>query len=151
MSKKSVPERITLTEKDLDGLVSRLEANELSDDDVSILKDVLLFSDWMQDSLSKKELTIAKLRNLFGIKTEKKSVPYRVMMTWTLPRSQNPLHPVAVKKNNPQSPVITIRQQIMGVMAQMIILAVSKLKSIMSLFLVVIIALVARIIIQYPG
>lgn len=81
MSKKHVPERITLTEKDLDGLVSRLEANELSDDDVSILKDVLLFSDWMQDSLSKKELTIAKLRNLFGIKTEKKSVPYRVMMT----------------------------------------------------------------------
>ena len=48
MSKKNVPERITLTEKDLDGLVSRLEANELSDDDVSILKDVLLFSDWMQ-------------------------------------------------------------------------------------------------------
>ena len=47
MSKKNVPERITLTEKDLDGLVSRLEANELSDDDVSILKDVLLFSDWM--------------------------------------------------------------------------------------------------------
>ena len=73
MAKSSSDAKITLSDEELLGLESRLELNQLTSSDLVILKNVLSFNGWLQDQLEEKSVSILKLRNLFGIKTEKKS------------------------------------------------------------------------------
>lgn len=73
MAKSSSDAKITLSDEELLGLKSRLELNQLTSSDLEILKNVLSFNGWLQDQLEEKSVSILKLRNLFGIKTEKKS------------------------------------------------------------------------------
>jgi hypothetical protein len=73
VAKSSSDAKITLSDEDLLGLESRLELNKLTSSDLEILKNVLSFNGWLQGQLEEKSVSILKLRNLFGIKTEKKS------------------------------------------------------------------------------
>jgi len=72
--KSSSDAKIILSDEDLLGLETRLELNQLTSADLEILKNVLSFNGWLQEKLEDKSVSILKLRNLFGIKTEKKSL-----------------------------------------------------------------------------
>ena len=74
MVKSSSDAKITLSNEDLLGLETRLGLNQLTSTDLEILKSVLSFNGWLQGQLEDKSISILKLRTLFGIKTEKKSL-----------------------------------------------------------------------------
>ena len=74
MAKSGSDAKITLSDEELLGLENRLELNQLTSSDLEIIKDLLSFNGWLQDKLADKSVSILKLRNLFGIKTEKKSL-----------------------------------------------------------------------------
>lgn len=73
MGKKSRPEQIKLTAKQVKNLEVKLQNNQLEQEDVNILISVLTFYLWLQEQLSKAKLTITRLKKIFGFKREKLS------------------------------------------------------------------------------
>jgi hypothetical protein len=71
--KKSVPERIDLTEKEAEQLINRINSSGLSNDDQTILIGILHFCLWLQLKLTEAKITIRKLSKIFGISSEKRS------------------------------------------------------------------------------
>ena len=77
MSTTAKPEKIQLTAEEANSLKFRIIQinNEiLSEADKKILTGLISFSIWLGDQLDLAKLTILKLRTLFGIKTEKKTL-----------------------------------------------------------------------------
>ena len=75
MSTTAKPEKIQLTAEDAEALKFRImENNLLSEADKKILTGLISFSIWLGDQINLAKLTIFKLRTLFGIKTEKKTL-----------------------------------------------------------------------------
>lgn len=74
MAKKDneVPERITLSSKEMKALENRLRDSSLDKKDISTLLGVLAFVVWIQARLSRSKLTIKRLCNLFGFTSEAK-------------------------------------------------------------------------------
>lgn len=68
------PQRIELTTDQVDALLNRLKGSELSEEDRSLLSEVVQFSLWLQQGLEHSEINLAKLRHIFGILAEKKSL-----------------------------------------------------------------------------
>jgi hypothetical protein len=68
------PEKIYLSAQEAQELMNRIESNQLSGDDLKTFSSLIAFNLWLQDGLSKAQLTIKRLKNLFGFKTEKKSL-----------------------------------------------------------------------------
>ena len=68
------PEKIYLNPGEAQGLMERIAANRLSQDDLNTLSGLVSFNLWLQEGLSKAQLTIKRLKSLFGFKTEKKSL-----------------------------------------------------------------------------
>ena len=66
------PETIDLTPDEMDALIKNVEANNLSELDRQRCAKALRFFYWMQDKLERSRITIAQLKSLFGVKTEKK-------------------------------------------------------------------------------
>ena len=64
------PKRIDFTPEQIEELVERIEKQQLEPNDFSLLLDVLRAMIWLEASLSEKELSIHRLRKIFGIKTE---------------------------------------------------------------------------------
>jgi hypothetical protein len=74
MSTTVKPEKIQLTAEEAESLKFRVINNLLSEADKKILTGLISFSIWLGDQINLAKLTIFKLRTLFGIKTEKKTL-----------------------------------------------------------------------------
>jgi len=70
---KSKLEVLTLDMKELEDIVERARSGKLSEDDCKKLKDTIGTLAWMQQELADKEMTMARLRNLFGLSTSEKT------------------------------------------------------------------------------
>jgi transposase len=64
------PSRLDFTSEEVDALVDRLNNKCLIESDYPLLTDILRAMVWLNFSLQEKELTIKRLRAIFGIKTE---------------------------------------------------------------------------------
>lgn len=64
------PNRLDFTLEEIDSLVCRLKNKSLEDGDYSLLTEILRAMVWLSFSLQEKELSIIRLRKIFGIKTE---------------------------------------------------------------------------------
>lgn len=64
------PKRIDFTGEEVEALIQRLEDNCLKAEDCPLLADVVRAMIWMENSLREKSLSIARLKAVFGIKTE---------------------------------------------------------------------------------
>ena len=66
------PERVDLTESELEALFSRLDNNTLDSTDKKLIKSLFRFSVWLQQRLARGKLKIIKLRKLFFGETSEK-------------------------------------------------------------------------------
>lgn len=64
------PNRLDFTPEEIDALIERLNKKCLEAGDYSLLTDILRAMVWLSFSLQEKELSIKRLRKIFGIKTE---------------------------------------------------------------------------------
>src|SRR6476619_3654379 len=64
------PRCLDFTPEEIDGLINRLNNKCLQEGDYSLLTDILRAMIWLSFSLQEKELSIKRLRKIFGIKTE---------------------------------------------------------------------------------
>jgi hypothetical protein len=64
------PSRLDFTPEEIDALIRRLNNKCLEEGDYSLLTDILRAMIWLSFSLQEKELSIKRLRKIFGIKTE---------------------------------------------------------------------------------
>lgn len=74
MTKDDAPEKITLTVEESEALKARILANNLSADDRSLLAGLVNCVLWLQLQLSRAKLSIHRLKQFFGVTTEKKSL-----------------------------------------------------------------------------
>ena len=64
------PKRLDFTPDEIEALMTRIENQQLAADDFPLLADVVRAMLWMESSLKEKKLSIARLRAIFGVKTE---------------------------------------------------------------------------------
>src|SRR3974377_1718228 len=64
------PGRLDFTPEEIDSLIYRLNHKCLEEKDYSLLTEILQAMIWLSFSLQEKELSIKRLRKIFGIKTE---------------------------------------------------------------------------------
>lgn len=64
------PKRLDFTAEEIDLLLCRIENHQLEASDFPLIADLIRAMIWLQSSLREKELSIARLRKIFGIKTE---------------------------------------------------------------------------------
>ena len=64
------PNRLDFTPEEIDELIERLNKKCLQEKDYDLLADVLRAMVWLSFSLQEKELSVRRLRKIFGIKTE---------------------------------------------------------------------------------
>jgi len=69
--KKPIPEKVDLTEEEADQLIERINASNLSSNDIKITTGLIHFCLWLQAKLISAKITIRKLRRLFGARSEK--------------------------------------------------------------------------------
>jgi hypothetical protein len=68
------PELMTLTAEEAEALKSRITAGMLLESDKKIMLGLISFTLWLQKQLSLAKLSIARLKSMFGISTEKKTL-----------------------------------------------------------------------------
>lgn len=66
----NTPNRLDFTPEEIDQLIDRLDKKCLQERDYTLLTDILRAMVWLSFSLQEKELSIKRLRKIFGIKTE---------------------------------------------------------------------------------
>ena len=74
------PQRIQLTAIQVERLKSRIDATDLDTEAKDIFYGLMSSCLWLQDKLQTSKITIAQLKSLFGITTEKKSLVELEMM-----------------------------------------------------------------------
>ena len=74
--KNHAPKQVTLTTEEADALKERIKNKVLIDKDVNHLLGLIAFNFWVQERLSRAKLTIKRLRQLFGFKSESKKSKY---------------------------------------------------------------------------
>ena len=65
------PKRLDFTPEEVENLITRIENQNLEANDFILLADVLRAMIWMEGALKEKSFSIARLKAIFGIKTEK--------------------------------------------------------------------------------
>jgi len=68
------PELMTLTAEEAEALKSRITSAALLESDKKIVLGLISFTLWLQKQLSLAKLSIERLKSLFGISTEKKTL-----------------------------------------------------------------------------
>jgi len=68
------PEHVTLTLMEANALKDRIKASKLLSKDIKLVIGLINFNVWLQQRLARAKLSIKRLKNLFGITTEKKTV-----------------------------------------------------------------------------
>jgi len=72
MKQSDTPEQITLTLEESEALKSRLQnPGSLLAEDIKIITSLINFSLWIEKKLKNTQLTIHRLKRLFGFSTEK--------------------------------------------------------------------------------
>lgn len=72
MAKEKQPKKIELTDAEVASLRERIKNKKITDEDLALLEQVLLFMLWIQHQLERFKITAHKLRKIiFGSKTEK--------------------------------------------------------------------------------
>ena len=71
---KATPENIKLTDEQVTILTSEINANNLSDSSKTIVNGLITSCLWLQHRLVESKITIAQLKSIFGISTEKKTL-----------------------------------------------------------------------------
>ena len=71
MSKSKKPEVVSLTNEEVQSLKKRVEESSLLASDQKILLGLLSFNFWLQEKLSQAQVTILRLKKIFGLPTEK--------------------------------------------------------------------------------
>jgi len=72
MAKEKQPQKIELTDSEVASLRERIKNKKITDEDLAVLEQVLLFMLWIQHQLERFKITAHKLRQIiFGSKTEK--------------------------------------------------------------------------------
>ena len=72
MAKEKQPKKIELTDAEVASLRERIKSKKVTDEDLALLEQVLLFMLWIQHQLERFKITAHKLRQIiFGSKTEK--------------------------------------------------------------------------------
>ena len=73
-TQQTEPEQIDLTLEEADALKERIEASGLEPSDINIVVGLISFNIWLKKKLELTQLTLNRLRRLFGLKstTEKK-------------------------------------------------------------------------------
>ena len=74
MAQDNNPEVISLSKDEIESLKKRVEASSLAERDQKILLSLLSFNLWLQSQLSRAQLSILRLKKIFGLPTEKKSL-----------------------------------------------------------------------------
>ena len=69
-----IPEKVDFTPEEANALFKRIEKNELTPNDQNLLKKIVNFNFWMQNKLTEAQLSMKRLRAIFGVKTEKKRI-----------------------------------------------------------------------------
>jgi hypothetical protein len=64
------PKRLDFSPEEVEALISRIESQQLEATDFPLLADLVRAMIWMESSLREKQLSIARLKAVFGIKTE---------------------------------------------------------------------------------
>jgi hypothetical protein len=72
VKKSNKPNKVDLTIEESEALIIRIENNTLTDADRKLCVQMLRFMFWLQSCLLEAKLSIKRLKNIFGIKTEKK-------------------------------------------------------------------------------
>lgn len=71
--KPSAPQRVELSKQESDALKQRIKESSLSKKDINLILGLLAFVEWMQERLSRAKLSIKRLRQVFGFKSEKRN------------------------------------------------------------------------------
>ena len=87
--KQQKPKRIQLTSTQVKELKSRIDATDLDAEAKDLFYGLMSSCLWLQDKLQTSKITIAQLRSLFGITTEKKSLAEMEMMLQEMQKNQN--------------------------------------------------------------
>jgi transposase len=64
------PKRLDFNPEQIEALIERLNSKQLTDQDYPLLADLIRALAWLNVSLQEKQLSIQRLRSIFGIKTE---------------------------------------------------------------------------------
>jgi transposase len=64
------PKRLDFTPEEIEALITRIENQQLEASDFPLLADLVRALIWMEGALKEKQLSIARLKAIFGIKTE---------------------------------------------------------------------------------
>ena len=73
MTEHTKPEVVSLNHAEVEALKKRVSGSTLSADDQKVVLATLSFNFWLQTQLSRAQLTILRLKKIFGLPTEKKS------------------------------------------------------------------------------
>jgi len=68
--KSKPPKQVTLSDLEANELKERIKQNELTGRDIDTLLGLIAFNLWVQERLARAKLTIKRLRQLFGFKSE---------------------------------------------------------------------------------
>jgi len=71
-SKNETPKQVILTPKEMEGLKKRVENSGLAEQDINLILGLFSFNAWIQERLLHAKLTIKRLRQIFGFKSESK-------------------------------------------------------------------------------
>lgn len=74
MAQDDKPEVIALSNDEIESLKQRVEMSSLDKQDQKILLALLSFNFWLQNQLSRAQLSLLRLKRIFGLPTEKKSL-----------------------------------------------------------------------------
>ena len=74
MAQDDKPDVIALSNDEIESLKQRVEMSSLDKQDQKILLALLSFNFWLQNQLSRAQLSLLRLKRIFGLPTEKKSL-----------------------------------------------------------------------------
>ena len=86
---KEKPKQVELTEEQFQDLQFKINNSNLDNIDKSLVTESLSSFVWLKEQLENSKITIAQLKQLFGIKTEKKSPQEMQMMANILNQLQS--------------------------------------------------------------
>ena len=70
-----LPQQIRMTADEAAALKKRIENSGLSKQDIKVMKGLIAFNEWLHARLSRAKLTIKRLRQIFGFKSESRKKP----------------------------------------------------------------------------
>ena len=79
MSQSREPEVISLTQQEVEALKKRIIESPLTASDQKIMLSVLSLNFWLQQKLANAQLSIVRLKKIFGFSTEKKTLSHQEM------------------------------------------------------------------------